>query len=421
MGRKPGPDVSIWSVYVRNEDVPRPFVARWKVSGKVWPKAFESKALAEDWLSRLRVARNDGERFDPATGLPEAWGVEDPTVAEWAARWFQIQAPSWRPRSRQSSAEVLTKALPILVGKKAPQAPATLGTEIRRWLADDGVMPKWLQKWSLPMSALTKPLCEEAAVELYTKKDGTLAAGSTMQRNRSVVRAMLADAVESGVLHELTWPGAPKGKKRAANRVRRAVDVKQLPNPVQARQLIDALVSHQPASHGYRVIAASMFFAGMRPSEAMALPIENCTLPADDVTWGSVFVDVTICDAGDLWTKEGEEEGDPKSFSREVPIPPELVAILRTHIGERTAGHVIENTPSSSNFGRAFRKARGANAWRPYDLRHAAATLWISSGVPLGTAAHRMGHSVTELTETYLGVLSGDDETANQRIAAALR
>ncbi len=53
---------------------------------------------------------------------------------------------------------------------------------------------------------------------------------------------------------------------------------------------------------------------------------------------------------------------------------------------------------------------------RPYDLRHAAVSLWLNAGVPAPTVARRAGHSVDVLLRVYANCIDGDDEVANRRI-----
>ncbi len=60
-------------------------------------------------------------------------------------------------------------------------------------------------------------------------------------------------------------------------------------------------------------------------------------------------------------------------------------------------------------------------ARRPYDLRHAAVSLWLSAGVPPAQIAERAGHSVEVLLRVYAKCLDDSDKTANMRIDAALR
>jgi integrase len=59
-------------------------------------------------------------------------------------------------------------------------------------------------------------------------------------------------------------------------------------------------------------------------------------------------------------------------------------------------------------------------AGRPYDLRHAAVSLWLNAGVPAPTVARRAGHSVDVLLRVYANCIDGDDEIANGRISDAL-
>ena len=63
----------------------------------------------------------------------------------------------------------------------------------------------------------------------------------------------------------------------------------------------------------------------------------------------------------------------------------------------------------------------GESPLRVYDCRHAAATTWLSAGVPLGETARRLGHSVETLVSTYIGALEGDEELGNERIEAELQ
>jgi hypothetical protein len=58
---------------------------------------------------------------------------------------------------------------------------------------------------------------------------------------------------------------------------------------------------------------------------------------------------------------------------------------------------------------------------RPYDLRHAAVSLWLNSGVPATEVARRAGHGVAVLLKIYAHCIDGQAEAANQRITDAFR
>ncbi|MEV5503586.1 hypothetical protein AB0M50_50100 [Nonomuraea fuscirosea] len=59
-------------------------------------------------------------------------------------------------------------------------------------------------------------------------------------------------------------------------------------------------------------------------------------------------------------------------------------------------------------------------ARRPYDLRHAAVSLWLNVGVPAPDVAERAGHGVDVLLRVYAKCLDGQQEIANKRIEDAL-
>ncbi|RLQ03672.1 hypothetical protein EAD96_18340 [Micromonospora sp. BL1] len=59
-------------------------------------------------------------------------------------------------------------------------------------------------------------------------------------------------------------------------------------------------------------------------------------------------------------------------------------------------------------------------AGRPYDLRHAAVSLWLNAGVPATEVADRAGHSVDVLLKVYATCIDGAEATVNDRISEAL-
>ncbi|GAA4204203.1 hypothetical protein GCM10022220_14490 [Actinocatenispora rupis] len=123
--------------------------------------------------------------------------------------------------------------------------------------------------------------------------------------------------------------------------------------------------------------------------------------------------------------------------TREVPIPPELVRILREHIadfGLADDGRLFRsergNVVSGSNYFRVWQTARpialrpdqveSPVAARPYDLRHAAVSLWLNAGVPATEVAERAGHTVDVLLKVYAKCIDGQRDVINKRIEDAL-
>lgn len=146
--------------------------------------------------------------------------------------------------------------------------------------------------------------------------------------------------------------------------------------------------------------------------------LRPCVLDLPEAGWGRI--DVVEADV------DFDEPGEPKTGRRSVPIPAELVDVLRQWLadGYFTSDQLIFRSPngglpSASNWGRAWRLALakvGHDRLRPYDCRHFAATTWLHAGVPLGETARRLGHSVDTLVSTYVGALQGDEQVANDLI-----
>ena len=147
--------------------------------------------------------------------------------------------------------------------------------------------------------------------------------------------------------------------------------------------------------------------------------------------------------AGRAWTDEGtarQERGlkhRADNETRTIPIPPVLVGLLRAHIKrfgttldgrvfQTARGGILQDSGYNEVWDEARREAltpaqyRSPLGRRPYDLRHAAVSLWLNSGVPATEVARRAGHGVAVLLKIYAHCIDGQATAANQRIAEAL-
>ena len=186
---------------------------------------------------------------------------------------------------------------------------------------------------------------------------------------------------------------------------------------------------------------ACMYFAALRPGEAVALRKRNCYLP--DTGWGRLTLENSRPEVNRRWTDSAsahEERGlkhRPARAIRRVPIPGEPVRILRAHIASfgvtgdgrifsSERGHVVASTAISDVWAEARTLAMTPEqvalplANRPYDLRHAAVSLWLNACVPAPDVAERAGHSVEVLLRAYAKCLGDGQDLANARIEAAL-
>ena len=141
-----------------------------------------------------------------------------------------------------------------------------------------------------------------------------------------------------------------------------------------------------------------------------------------------------LTDSGEAFDDRGLKHR-AENDTRSVPIPPELVMILREHIEEfgtaaegrlfRTAtGGMIYDTTHTWAVARTLaltpEQVVSPLAARPYDLRHAAVSLWLNNGVAATEVANRAGHSVEVLLRVYAKCIDGGEEAANRRIDEAL-
>ncbi len=123
--------------------------------------------------------------------------------------------------------------------------------------------------------------------------------------------------------------------------------------------------------------------------------------------------------------------------TRTIPIPPQLVKLLRAHIkryGTTPDGRIFQTARrgilQDSAYGAVWTEARkealtaaqcrSPLGRRPYDLRHAAVSLWLNSGVPATEVARRAGHGVAVLLKIYAHCIDGQTDAANKRISDAL-
>jgi integrase len=130
--------------------------------------------------------------------------------------------------------------------------------------------------------------------------------------------------------------------------------------------------------------------------------------------------------------------GTPKSrrSRRTIPLPPELVTILRAWKAKQTEERLFLG-PDYRDLGLAFTipdggpidednlrnrtydrlvKLAGVRRVRPHDLRHCYASTLLAAGVPLKTVSELQGHSSVSITADIYGHLTLDTkrEAANR-------
>lgn len=451
-------DVRFWDVR-RNRSSQRPsYEVRWVVAGRQRSATRRTKALAEAFLSDLRQAARRGEPFDLASGLPQSMLAAGSKLTwyGYVLAYVDRRWPAAAANTRKSMLEALATVTAALVHDRPGRPefaelyrvllryalPPTARAESRPVRAAQVI--RWVESASVPVAALEdEALIEGALSAIALRLDGKAAAATVTRRKRAVFFNAL-DLAATGQrrvlarnpLTSMKWKPPEVGER---------VDRRVVANPGQARELLTALsyVGGRDRDRGRRLVAmfACMYFAALRPAEAVNLHRDDCDLP--EAGWGRIYLSRTTpevgkryTDSGDLHDRKGLKHR-PADEVRPVPIPPELVVILRWHLDEfgitpdgRLFRQVNGGVVSSSTYGQVWRGARllalapdqqaSPLAARPYDLRHAAVSLWLNAGVPAPTVARRAGHSVEVLLRVYAACIDGEDELANTRISGAL-
>ncbi|ACY99472.1 integrase family protein [Thermomonospora curvata DSM 43183] len=430
-------------------------MVRWVVAGNVCTATFPTYALADGFRSDLIQAMTRGEEFDVATGLP----VSMLKVKE-ARSWFEFCqayiAVRWdgaAAKTRDSITDSLATATlamvedgtdrpshgelrkaflwAVLPANQDAEAPSSLVSALR-----------WLRQRSLPLKALIDAETARRVVQRLTvTMEGKPAATDTYRRRRRGLNTAIEYAVELGELPEN--PLKRVTPKRVANQ--EEVDPRVVVTHAQARELLTALsyVGSWHRARGRRLVAffAVLYYAGLRPAEAVALRVSDCYLPEEG--WGRLTLVKTLPVTAKKWTDHGGRHDvrglkqRPTNSARQVPIPPSLVSLLRAHIdefGTADDGRLFRNERGgilgSTTYSRAWEEARrlaftpdqvaSPLAGRPYDLRHAALSTWLNAGISPADVAKRAGNSVEVLLKRYAGCLDGQEDSINRRIERAL-
>jgi integrase len=426
---------------------------RWAVEGREHCKSFATKGLADAFLVTLKDAARDGKPFDPATGLPAQPGPAGRRAVTWyehARAYSQMKWPDLAAKSRRSTAEALTTiTLALTAPRRRAPDPEVLRQALFGYAFNVGNASQpapaeitraleWIAKTSLPVAALEDPDTVRAVLRACARRlDGKPAAATTTRRKRAVFANALGYAVERRLL-----PANPLGQIQwKASEVAETVDRRSVASPAQAGRLLKAIRAQGPRGEHMEAFFGCLYYAALRPAEAVALREADCVLPKRG--WGRIDLAASRPCAGTGWTDDGasrEERGlkhRAPGETRSIPIPPVLVTMLRAHItryGTSPEGYLFRTARggplNDTGWGEVWQRARplalspaqqaSPLARRPYDLRHAAVSLWLNAGVPATEVARRAGHGIAVLLKVYANCIDGQAGAANKRINDAL-
>lgn len=459
---RPTYQVRFWSIKTlppraNGKRPPRPYGVRWVTAGHEHSEWFIKKALAKNYLQKLQTAATDGEAFDTVTGLPESLYREQNsrTLLQVAQRFIEKEWPDASPNTRSRHVDTLGVAVGAFLGgsRDAPSA-----REVRRALTDYLLQPdrdrlvvderttevaQWVVEHSRPVGDLaTEDACAELLRGINVNLNGERAAPLTFSTRRGALFHLLQFAVSAGELNSnpLTLVKSKQGQRATE------VDPRVVVNTRQGPQLLAAVSYVGDNGRGGRfdrygylyAFFAVMYYAALRPAEANWLRGGDCKLP--DAGWGELVLSGSASRANGRYIGNGmtwEERSlkkRPVGTVRVVPIPPQLVVILREHIerfgttpdGRLFRGRKFGEPINPSIYTDVWKRARVIGltpeqaasplARRPYDLRHAAVSTWLAAGVPVAEVAERAGHTVEVLLKVYARCLDGSRSMSNARI-----
>jgi len=360
-----------------------------------------------------------------------------------AVTYAQMKWPHLAPHSRASLADALATVTPLLTTGETCRRPSAgmlraalygyaFNPQRRSRTPDPAIAGTlaWLERASLPVSQLSDPGVIRAALDgLCTRLDGSRAAANTVSRKRAAFHGALSHAVELGLLAANPISGVRWRAPRATVAVA---------SPAQVRAILAQVICIGPELAAF---FGCLYYAALRPEEAVALRREDLILPAHGR--GTIILAAACPRSGTAWTSTGgphEARGlkhRPDGTIRVVPIPSVLVRILDRHLrdhGTTPDGRLFRGARggvlSESVYGRTWHAARQAAlgpelaatalARRPYDLRHAALSLWLNAtGAPAEVAA-RAGNSARALHDVYLHCIDSQQDHISQQIENAL-
>jgi integrase len=219
------------------------------------------------------------------------------------------------------------------------------------------------------------------------------------------------------------------------------MDKRVVVSPDQAARLLEAVRGQGRSGRHLVVFFELLYYGALRPAEAVALGKGDIAIPEQG--WGELYLPRSAPTTGAAWGDSGTRRDRrglkhrPREEVRTVPCAPPLTQLLHQHLTEfatATDGRLIQGARggdlSESTYGRIWHKARqqaltpdeaaSPLARRPYDLRHAAVSTWLNSGVAPTQVAEWAGHSVAVLLRVYAKCIAGQGQAARDQISRAL-
>jgi integrase len=310
------------------------------------------------------------------------------TVNDYLNRWLEAHRMSVKPRTAQSSEQMIR-------------------LYIRPYLGD------------IRLNKLTSLDVQEA----YSKMTHQGLSPATVRRAHAVLNAALNQAVLWRIIN---MNPAGQGMVKLPKQIRKE---QRALTPDEAKRFLNACVFDR-----YGALFHFMMFTGVRPGEAFGLKWEDVSFNQK-----KVYIQRTLVRRG-----KGYSLSTPKTQKgiRNIPLSDELLKELRQYRAQQNEerltfgpdyfdggfvftsinGHPLqERNIDQRHFKPLLTKAGIMGNVRLYDLRHTCATLLMANGVSPKVVQERLGHSDISMTlNVYSHVQPDMQEAATERLSKLL-
>lgn len=458
---------------------------RWDVKGRAngidFSKRFERAGLAETWKRRLDEGFAVGLLFDLATKQflqpadePEPRAPVAPSVLEVTEAFYRSH-PEWEPKTKIIAATAFNRARRWLLAPGANPSGRELAAvddyllhaSFRRAHEEAPMSPrqtaglKWLQNNSARIADVTTADVERFLARFeVSQRSGRKVTRATIIRYSQPLRACWSWAVNRDdiPISRNPWlavktPRKVKGKasRTDGGTTRLAVDKDSVLDIGQALELADKCATVGSWGDVVRCYVLVMALCGLRPNEAVGLRWDDVELPADgSAGWLTVRRSRRRVAARWLDPEEDPEWGPLKdrdvAESRRVPIHPLLVTRLLHHrelFAPGPDGLVFhrhgrpfdlsvfarqvwdparaEMFPARSDLAPHDPRQPKLSKLRRHDLRHAACSWWLRSGVDATVCQRWSGHkSLSVFLDVYQGVAPGREADGVRKLVESL-
>jgi integrase len=332
---------------------------RWRVRVKhagrvVADRTFDRKGDAQAWESDQKRHLSLGDFISPKAG--------EESLGSAIERWLASRKGTVASKTHQNDEALLRKHVPAVL-RRRPIA---------------SILPSDLD-------------------ELFGRmlQDGL--ARSSVVRFRATLSGMFSWAVRSRLIRRspLVNLRVPAGL---------STDEKHEVYPFSLQELREVVEVISGISTAHGQVALVLGLTGLRWGELCALRVRDVQL----VPRMAFLVSRSSPDGHEVRTVT--KGGKPRS----IPLPPEIEAIVKQLIESKKADDLVFTSPTGrplqgNNWKRAARWAETGRGRRLHDLRHTAATLWLTNGLDSKTVQKWLGHASMTLTVDLYGHWMGND------------